>query len=78
MSDRGSELSKRRLTVCVVGSGGVGKSSITLRYLNGQFPEVSVFIHSAFPVLFIVFVNNSPSDTSILSPYATNNNTIKS
>lgn len=26
--------------MCVVGSGGVGKSSITLRYLNDRFPEV--------------------------------------
>ena len=34
-------LSKRRLTVCVVGSGGVGKSSLTIRYLQGHFPEVS-------------------------------------
>ena len=33
-------LSKRRLTVCVVGSGGVGKSSLTVRYLQGHFPEV--------------------------------------
>lgn len=36
-----NKLSKRRLTVCVVGSGGVGKSSITLRYINGHFPEVN-------------------------------------
>ena len=34
-------VSHRRLTVCVIGSGGVGKSSITLRYINGHFPEVS-------------------------------------
>ena len=34
-------LSKRRLTICVVGSGGVGKSSLTVRYLNNHFPEVS-------------------------------------
>lgn len=33
--------SKRKLTLCVVGSGGVGKSSITIRYLQGHFPEVS-------------------------------------
>lgn len=33
--------SKRRLTICVVGSGGVGKSSLTVRYLNNHFPEVS-------------------------------------
>lgn len=32
--------SKRRLTICVVGSGGVGKSSLTVRYLNNHFPEV--------------------------------------
>nr|ABD65422.1 Rap1-like [Suberites domuncula] len=31
--------SKRKLTLCVVGSGGVGKSSLTVRYLQGQFPE---------------------------------------
>ena len=31
----------RRLTLCVVGSGGVGKSSLTCRYLQGDFPEVS-------------------------------------
>ena len=35
------KLCKRRLTVCVVGSGGVGKSSLTIRYLHGHFPEVS-------------------------------------
>lgn len=41
MSDRlETPLSKRRLTFCVVGSGGVGKSSLTVRYLNGHFPEV--------------------------------------
>ena len=34
-------LSLRRLTICVVGMGGVGKSSLTLRYMNGHFPEVS-------------------------------------
>ena len=34
--------SKRRLTVCVVGSGGVGKSSLTVRYLHNHFPEVSL------------------------------------
>ena len=33
--------SKRRITICVVGSGGVGKSSLTVRYLNNHFPEVS-------------------------------------
>ena len=33
--------SERRLTICVVGSGGVGKSSITMRFINGVFPEVS-------------------------------------
>ena len=32
--------SKRRLAVCVVGSGGVGKSSFTVRYLQNHFPEV--------------------------------------
>ncbi len=32
---------KRRLTFCVVGNGGVGKSSLTVRYLQGHFPEVS-------------------------------------
>jgi small GTP-binding protein len=32
-------LSKRRLTICVVGSGGVGKSSLTVRFLKGIFPE---------------------------------------
>lgn len=35
------QTSKRRLTICVVGSGGVGKSSLTVRYLNNHFPEVS-------------------------------------
>ena len=41
MSDRSeSPLSKRRLTICIVGSGGVGKSSLTVRYLQGTFPEV--------------------------------------
>ena len=34
-------LSKRRLTICVVGSGGVGKSSLTIRFLKGVFSEVS-------------------------------------
>ena len=34
-------LSKRPLTVCVVGSGGVGKSSLTIRFLKGVFTEVS-------------------------------------
>lgn len=33
-------ISKGRLTLCVVGSGGVGKSSLTIRYLQGHFPEV--------------------------------------
>ncbi len=33
--------SEKRLTICVVGSGGVGKSSLTVRYLQGHFPEVS-------------------------------------
>ena len=28
-----------RLCVCVVGSGGVGKSSITVRFLEDRFPE---------------------------------------
>lgn len=37
----GKQPSKRRLTICVVGSGGVGKSSLTVRYLNNHFPEVS-------------------------------------
>ncbi len=32
--------STRRLTICVVGSGGVGKSSLVTRYLHGHFPEV--------------------------------------
>ena len=41
MSERSeSPLSKRRLTICIVGSGGVGKSSLTVRYLQGTFPEV--------------------------------------
>ena len=31
-----------RLILCVIGSGGVGKSSLTIRYLHGQFPEVSI------------------------------------
>lgn len=34
-------LSKRPLTICVVGSGGVGKSSLTIRFLKGVFTEVS-------------------------------------
>ena len=34
-------VSKGRLTLCVVGSGGVGKSSLTVRYLHGNFPEVN-------------------------------------
>ena len=34
-------LSKRPLTICVVGSGGVGKSSLTIRFLKGTFSEVS-------------------------------------
>lgn len=34
-------ISNRRLTICVVGSGGVGKSSLVTRYLHGHFPEVS-------------------------------------
>ena len=37
-----NQASKRRLTICVVGSGGVGKSSLTVRYLNNHFPEVCV------------------------------------
>ncbi len=32
---------KKKLTLCVVGSGGVGKSSLTVRYLQGHFSEVS-------------------------------------
>ena len=41
MEDDGvRRVSKRRLTICVIGSGGVGKSSLTLRYINGHFPEV--------------------------------------
>lgn len=35
-----TQVSKGRLTLCVVGSGGVGKSSLTVRYLHGRFPEV--------------------------------------
>ncbi len=35
-----SEVSRSRLTLCIVGSGGVGKSSLTVRYLHGHFPEV--------------------------------------
>ena len=35
--------SEKRLTICVVGSGGVGKSSLTVRYLQGHFPEVSLY-----------------------------------
>lgn len=31
----------KRLTICVIGSGAVGKSSLTVRYLQGHFPEVS-------------------------------------
>ena len=31
---------EKRLTICVVGSGSVGKSSLTVRYLQGHFPEV--------------------------------------
>ena len=34
-------VSKSRLTLCVVGSGGVGKSSLTIKYLHGHFPEVN-------------------------------------
>lgn len=35
------EESRSRLTLCVVGSGGVGKSSLTVKYLHGHFPEVN-------------------------------------
>ena len=38
-------VSKRRLTICVVGSGGVGKSSLVTRYLHGHFPEASTYIN---------------------------------
>lgn len=34
---------EKRLTICVVGSGGVGKSSLTVRYLQGHFPEVTTY-----------------------------------
>ena len=38
--DENGPLSKSRLSICVVGTGGVGKSSLTLRYTSGSFPEV--------------------------------------
>ena len=41
MDGEDKSLSTRRLTICVVGSGGVGKSSLTVRFLKGIFPEVS-------------------------------------
>ena len=28
--------------LCVVGSGGVGKSSLTIRYLKNEFTEVNI------------------------------------
>ena len=44
---------EKRLTICVVGSGGVGKSSLTVRYLQGHFPEVSWFHIICCAVLFL-------------------------
>ena len=41
-TDGPRRLAKRKLTICVIGSGGVGKSSLTLRYINGHFPEVRI------------------------------------
>lgn len=41
-TDGSRRQSKRKLTICVIGSGGVGKSSLTLRYINGHFPEVRI------------------------------------
>ena len=34
------------ITLCVVGSGGVGKSCVTLRYLKDEFVEVFAVLHS--------------------------------
>ena len=39
-SPQSEAVSNERLTLCVIGSGGVGKSSLTIRYLHGHFPEV--------------------------------------
>ena len=42
------------LRVCVVGSGGVGKSCVTLRFLKDEFTEV---IHLFNSILFCMTVN---------------------
>ena len=56
MSDRSeSPLSKRRLTICIVGSGGVGKSSLTVRYLQGTFPEVRLLMRSEYLKIHFYF-----------------------
>ena len=36
----GLEADDHRITLCVVGSGGVGKSCVTVRYLKDEFIEV--------------------------------------
>ena len=42
--------------LCVVGSGGVGKSSLTVRYLKNEFTEVRQLI---IMILFDLFNCNS-------------------
>lgn len=53
----GSEVvSKGKLTLCVVGSGGVGKSSLIIRYLHGHFPEVFHVIQQTIYLLQFVHI----------------------
>jgi GTPase SAR1 family protein len=47
-------ISKGRLTLCLVGSGGVGKSSFTIRYLHGHFPEASYCMRSVLKCMAVL------------------------
>lgn len=52
-TDGVKRVSHRRLTICVIGSGGVGKSSLTLRYINGHFPEVNTLHYDSLLISFL-------------------------
>lgn len=49
--------------LCVVGSGGVGKSSLTIRYLKNEFTEVGS--HLSLSISLGMAVNKMNFKTSI-------------